>query len=259
MSKLAVDVRVAAVAMETVLPEAEDPSLLLTRGRTILARERGTRSMLHDLYWFYRHAAGEDIMLPALVDALCYGLIQLSDDAGNALVYEQPSDEDGSVFGVWYKATVVGAPRQGCHVHVKYCADNETAFITLGATFTHFGDDIPAHGQAPRTFPKLNSSSQRPVSAHQPSHHPSLPSASPTFSTRPTSHPSSVNHTKACFNQPTTSTKDVAPTPISVPKPPTKPLDDCTRGGAQRCSSRSLLHGGGTSQRRVGKPCGWRS
>ncbi|MEW5305200.1 MAG: hypothetical protein WDW36_007758 [Sanguina aurantia] len=86
MSKLAVDVRVAAVAMETVLPEAEDPSLLLTRGRTILARERGTRSMLHDLYWFYRHAAGEDIMLPALVDALCYGLIQLSDDAGNALV-----------------------------------------------------------------------------------------------------------------------------------------------------------------------------
>lgn len=85
-TRFAADISVAAAATGTVLPDAEDPSLVLVRGCAILARERGSKNMLHDLSWFLRHAAGEDITVPELEDAICYGLVQVSDNCGTAQV-----------------------------------------------------------------------------------------------------------------------------------------------------------------------------
>lgn len=85
-TRFAADISLAAAATGTVLPDAEDPSLVLVRGCAILARERGSKNMLHDLSWFLRHAAGEDITVPELVDAICYGLVQVSDNCGTAQV-----------------------------------------------------------------------------------------------------------------------------------------------------------------------------
>lgn len=86
--RLAENIRAAALCMGTVLPAAEGHSPLLARGRAILRQQRGSGSMLRDLPWLYRHAAGVDITLPAVVDTICYGLVQTCNDTGKAKVRE---------------------------------------------------------------------------------------------------------------------------------------------------------------------------